>query len=93
MATNNDKKKQPGDPAKKKSARRRDSRSEQLSFPEIGKLEAPRELSEHRAQQTPKKYPPGPPGKVLIFRWSKVDERTGKVIRARRRPFPMWVDP
>ena len=92
MATPNDKKKQPETPAKTKSTRRRARRPKQLDL-DIGKLEAPRERSEHRAQQTPKKYPPGPPGKVLIFRWSKVDERTGKTIRAYRRPFPMWVDP
>jgi hypothetical protein len=33
-----------------------------------------------------------PPGKQLIFRWSKVDPKTGKVIRARRRPFPILID-
>ncbi|WP_272881586.1 hypothetical protein [Fundidesulfovibrio soli] len=31
-------------------------------------------------------------GKRLIFRWTRIDKRTGKVIRAHRRPFPMWVD-
>lgn len=33
-----------------------------------------------------------PPGKKLIFSWTRIDSKTGKVIRAKRRPFPMIVD-
>ncbi|WP_158616662.1 hypothetical protein [Corallococcus sp. CA054B] len=33
-----------------------------------------------------------PPGKKLIFRWSRTDPSTGQVIYARRRPFPILVD-
>ncbi len=38
------------------------------------------------------RYPPPPPGKKLIFRWSRMDPSTGAVIYARNRPFPMYVD-
>lgn len=33
-----------------------------------------------------------PPGKKLIFRWSRTDPRTGQTIYARGRPFPILVD-
>lgn len=32
------------------------------------------------------------PGKRLIFRWTRKDPKTGQIVRARKRPFPMWVD-
>jgi len=31
-------------------------------------------------------------GKRLIFRWWYRHPVTGEIIRARKRPFPMWVD-
>jgi hypothetical protein len=37
-------------------------------------------------------YPPPPPGKKVIFRWSFIHPQTGAKIVARRRPFPMLVD-
>ncbi|KFA91740.1 hypothetical protein [Archangium violaceum] len=57
-----------------------------------GKLILPPDTSA-RVAKPKKTYPPGPPGKVLIFRWTRTDERTGQIIRAHGRPFPMWVDP
>lgn len=58
-----------------------------------GKLILPPDTSARRVTKPKKEYPPGPPGKVLIFRWTRTDERTGQIIRAHGRPFPMWVDP
>ncbi len=73
-----------------------DGRSDSSPQPEIpaeGRIEAPRSSSARQAQTKPKKvYPPGPPGKRLIFRWSRIDPRTGQVIYAHGRPFPIWVD-
>lgn len=31
-------------------------------------------------------------GKILIFRWTRMCPKTGKIIRAKHRPFPIWVD-
>lgn len=58
-----------------------------------GKLVLPPTTSPHEVRKPKKTYPPGPPGKVLIFRWQKTDPKTGRTIRAHGRPFPMWVDP
>ncbi|MGE4443229.1 MAG: hypothetical protein AB7D27_17345 [Desulfomicrobium sp.] len=33
-----------------------------------------------------------PLGKTLVFRWTRKCPKTGKIIRAKHRPFPMWVD-
>jgi len=40
----------------------------------------------------PKQYRPVPPGKKLIFRWSRTDPATGRIIYARNRPFPILVN-
>jgi len=45
-----------------------------------------------RSQFLQKRYRVVPPGKKLIFRWSRTDPVTGQVIYARRRPFPILVD-
>jgi hypothetical protein len=45
-----------------------------------------------RTQFQTKRYRVVPPGKKLIFRWSRTDPTTGQVIYARRRPFPILVD-
>jgi len=58
-----------------------------------GKLILPPNTSARRVTKPKKEYPPGSPGKVLIFRWTRTDERTGQIIRAHGRPFPMGVDP
>jgi hypothetical protein len=39
-----------------------------------------------------KRYRVVPPGKKLIFRWSRFDPRVGQVVYARGRPFPILVD-
>ena len=55
-----------------------------------GKLVLPPDTSARRV--TKKQYPPPPPGKKIIFRWSRVDPRTGQVVYAHNRPFPIEVD-
>jgi hypothetical protein len=60
----------------------RSNRSVPQESPSEGRLEAPRDTSPRQAPTKAKKvYPPGPPGKVLIFRTLH-----GRVV-------PMWVDP
>ena len=59
-----------------------------------GKLVLPSTTSAHQVRKPKKTYPPGPPGKVLIFRMTRTDPKTGHIQRAPPgRPFPMWVDP
>lgn len=60
----------------------RSDRSVPQESPSEGHIEAPRNTSPRQASAKAKKdYPPGPPGKVLIFRTLH-----GRVV-------PMWVDP
>jgi hypothetical protein len=48
--------------------------------------------STSQSQSQNKRYRAVPPGKKLIFRWSRTDPRTGQTIYARGRPFPILVD-
>lgn len=48
--------------------------------------------STSQPQSQNKRYRAVPPGKKLIFRWSRTDPRTGQTIYARGRPFPILVD-
>lgn len=48
--------------------------------------------STSRTQSQSKRHRAVPPGKKLIFRWSRTDPRTGQTIYAQGRPFPILVD-
>jgi hypothetical protein len=49
-------------------------------------------ISPRSQYQNKRRYRNVPPGKKLIFRWSRTDPRTGQTIYARGRPFPILVD-